>query len=84
MKINDLPLRFREKTSRGVVIPAHPLALDKNRKFDEKHQRALTRYYIDSGAGGVAVGFRVPGTPGDALRLCGPLSSREESRRQVR
>ena len=56
MKINDLPLQIREKTSRGVVIPAHPLALDKNRKFDESHQRALTRYYIDSGAGGVAVG----------------------------
>lgn len=40
----------------GTVIPAHPLALDRNRKLDEKHQRALTRYYVDAGAGGVAVG----------------------------
>ncbi|GIP32724.1 dihydrodipicolinate synthase family protein [Paenibacillus sp. J2TS4] len=40
----------------GLAIPAHPLALDENRKFDERRQRALTRYYIASGAGGVAVG----------------------------
>jgi len=40
----------------GLVIPAHPLALTKDRKLDEKHQRALTRYYIDAGAGGIAVG----------------------------
>ncbi|MBM7565797.1 dihydrodipicolinate synthase family protein [Paenibacillus sacheonensis] len=40
----------------GLVIPAHPLALDERRQLDEKHQRALTRYYIASGAGGVAVG----------------------------
>ena len=40
----------------GTVIPAHPLALDSDRKLDERHQRALTRYYIDAGAGGIAVG----------------------------
>lgn len=40
----------------GVVIPAHPLALDNQRKFDEKYQRALTRYYCAAGAGGLAVG----------------------------
>jgi hypothetical protein len=40
----------------GTVIPAHPLALDEARQFDEKRQRGLTRYYIASGAGGVAVG----------------------------
>lgn len=40
----------------GVVIPAHPLALDANRKLDETSQRALTRYYLASGAGGLAVG----------------------------
>ncbi len=39
----------------GQVIPAHPLALDRNRKLDEHHQRALTRYYVASDAGGVAV-----------------------------
>ncbi|WP_228002812.1 dihydrodipicolinate synthase family protein [Nocardia australiensis] len=40
----------------GTVIPAHPLALDADRRFDERRQRALTRYYIDAGVGGVAVG----------------------------
>jgi hypothetical protein len=40
----------------GVVIPAHPLALDANRKLDTRRQRALTRYYLDAGAGGLAVG----------------------------
>jgi dihydrodipicolinate synthase/N-acetylneuraminate lyase len=38
------------------VIPAHPLALDRNRRLDERRQRALTRYYLDAGAGGLAVG----------------------------
>ena len=40
----------------GLVIPAHPLALTVDRKLDERRQRALTRYYLDSGAGGLAVG----------------------------
>lgn len=40
----------------GTVIPAHPLALRDDGSFDEKHQRALTRYYVAAGAGGVAVG----------------------------
>src|SRR5262245_38995171 len=40
----------------GVVIPAHPLALDAERKLDVRRQRALTRYYLDAGAGGLAVG----------------------------
>jgi len=40
----------------GTVIPAHPLALDASRALDITHQRALTRYYIDAGAGGLAVG----------------------------
>jgi dihydrodipicolinate synthase/N-acetylneuraminate lyase len=40
----------------GTVIPAHPLALTRDHAIDEPHQRALTRYYIDAGAGGVAVG----------------------------
>ncbi|MFE9957135.1 dihydrodipicolinate synthase family protein [Micromonospora sp. NPDC005299] len=41
---------------RGCAIPAHPLALDADRKLDECRQRALTRYYLASGAGGIAVG----------------------------
>lgn len=40
----------------GLVIPAHPLALTRERKFDERRQRALTRYYHAAGAGGLAVG----------------------------
>jgi dihydrodipicolinate synthase/N-acetylneuraminate lyase len=39
-----------------VVIPAHPLALTSRRRLDERRQRALTRYYVDAGAGGIAVG----------------------------
>ena len=41
---------------RGTVIPAHPLALDAQRRLDARRQRALTRYYVDAGAGGLAVG----------------------------
>ena len=40
----------------GRVIPAHPLALDSDRRLDPRRQRALTRYYLDAGAGGLAVG----------------------------
>jgi dihydrodipicolinate synthase/N-acetylneuraminate lyase len=40
----------------GQVIPAHPLALDRGRRLDAERQRALTRYYIEAGAGGLAVG----------------------------
>ncbi|MGV8969176.1 MAG: dihydrodipicolinate synthase family protein [Microbacteriaceae bacterium] len=40
----------------GAVIPAHPLALDENRTLDRTRQRALSRYYIDAGVGGIAVG----------------------------
>jgi hypothetical protein len=54
--MNLLPETIKEYLLKGTVIPAHPLALDTNRKLDEKYQRALTRYYIDAGAGGVAVG----------------------------
>jgi len=45
--------------SRGAVIPAHPLALTPARKLDEQHQRALTRYYLDAGVGGLAVGVHI-------------------------
>ncbi|WP_422026605.1 dihydrodipicolinate synthase family protein [Roseovarius sp.] len=40
----------------GTAIPAHPLALDARRTLDERRQRALSRYYVDAGAGGLAVG----------------------------
>lgn len=45
----------RANLRQGVVIPAHPLALTAGRKLDERRQRALTRYYLDAGAGGLAV-----------------------------
>ncbi len=41
---------------RGAVIPASPLALNANRKLDERRQRALWRYYLAAGSGGLAVG----------------------------
>jgi dihydrodipicolinate synthase/N-acetylneuraminate lyase len=47
---------MREALRKGVVIPAHPLALTVDRKLDERRQVALTRYYCDAGAGGIAVG----------------------------
>jgi dihydrodipicolinate synthase/N-acetylneuraminate lyase len=47
---------WRARLREGVVIPAHPLALTKERTLDEKRQSALTRYYLDAGAGGIAVG----------------------------
>ena len=47
---------WRSQLRQGVAIPAHPLALTKNRKLDERRQRALTRYYIAAGVGGLAIG----------------------------
>jgi dihydrodipicolinate synthase/N-acetylneuraminate lyase len=47
---------WRKRLREGVVIPAHPLALTSARSIDERRQRALTRYYLDAGAGGIAVG----------------------------
>lgn len=46
----------RELLQTGTVIPAHPLALTSARTLDERRQRALTRYYVDAGSGGIAVG----------------------------
>src|SRR4051812_12210525 len=53
---SDLPQDVLSLLAQGAVIPAHPLALDAQRRFDRRRQRALTRYYIDAGAGGLAVG----------------------------
>ena len=47
---------LRTEFLRGLVIPAHPLALTEQRRLDERRQAGLTRYYCDSGAGGIAVG----------------------------
>ena len=47
---------LRERLFEGLAIPAHPLALDASRRLDRRRQRALSRYYLDAGAGGLAVG----------------------------
>lgn len=56
MKITDLDKDLLSKFREGAVIPATPLALNENKEIDEKHQKALVRYYIDSGVGGIAIG----------------------------
>ncbi len=56
MRIDDLPPASLALLRKGTVIPAHLLALDADRRLDPRRQRALTRYYLDAGAGGVAVG----------------------------
>lgn len=56
MKIADIEKSILEKFRKGTVIPAMPLALTAERKFDRLSQQALTRYYMDAGAGGIAVG----------------------------
>ncbi len=75
----------RAKLRTGLVIPAHPLALTAERKLDERHQRALTRYYLAAGAGGIAVGvhttqfaIREPGV--GLLRPVLELAAEEVSR----
>ena len=56
MHHSTMKSEVRRVIADGTVIPAHPLALDASRALDTIHQRALTRYYIDAGAGGLAVG----------------------------
>src|ERR687891_1528958 len=56
MHRSQLPSEIAALLRRGTVIPAHPLALNARRKLDERRQRALARYYLDAGSGGLAVG----------------------------
>src|SRR5690349_19610045 len=56
LRWTDWPADVLAALRRGAVIPAHPLALDAQRKLDPRRQRALSRYYLDAGAGGLAVG----------------------------
>lgn len=55
MNADTLPGEVLKKLYEGVAIPALPLALNSRRKLDERRQRALLRYYLDAGAGGIAV-----------------------------
>lgn len=76
---------FRPALQRGLVIPACPLALTRARKLDERRQRALFRYYLAAGAGGLAVGvhttqfaIRKPGV--DLFRPVLELAAEEAAR----
>jgi Dihydrodipicolinate synthetase family len=71
-RATDLPDEIRDTLQRGTVIPAHPLALGPDRRLDIEHQRALTRYYVDAGAGGIAVGVH---TTQFAIRQAGLYES---------
>jgi Dihydrodipicolinate synthetase family len=53
---NELPVEVLKALREGGVFPAHPLALNAKRELDARRQRALSRYYIDAGASGLAVG----------------------------
>lgn len=70
------PGAWRSRLRAGCATPAHPLALTADRRLDERRQRALSRYYLDAGAGGLAVGvhttqfaIRGAGLYGPVLRL---------------
>jgi dihydrodipicolinate synthase/N-acetylneuraminate lyase len=56
MASSNLPPPVAQALRRGVVLPALPLALTAQRRLDERRQRALCRYYLAAGAGGLAVG----------------------------
>jgi dihydrodipicolinate synthase/N-acetylneuraminate lyase len=55
MAASDADSTLRCALLGGLAIPAHPLALTESRRLDERRQAALTRYYCDAGAGGIAV-----------------------------
>ena len=81
------PAALRAALLKGLVIPAHPLALTKERRLDERRQVALTRYYADSGAGGIAVGvhstqfaIRTAGLFEPVLRLAAETAAEAERR----
>lgn len=89
MAPSTLPRPVLDLIRRGTVIPATPLALNSRRQFDERRQRALLRYYIDAGAGGVAVGMhftqfeiRAPGVDlfEPVLRVCAEEIDRHAAR----
>lgn len=56
MHWNDIPKESLAVLRRGAAIPAHLLALDDEGQLDARRQRAMTRYYLDAGAGGIAIG----------------------------
>lgn len=84
--------KIHQALKNGTVIPAHPLALDARRRLDERRQRALSRYYIAAGSGGLAVGvhttqfaIREPGIGllGPVLRLASEEMDRADRTRSI-
>ncbi|MDE0703236.1 MAG: dihydrodipicolinate synthase family protein [Rhodospirillaceae bacterium] len=80
--VADIPEAALARFRKGTAIPAHPLALTAARALDETRQRALSRYYIDAGAGGLAVGvhttqfaIREAGLYEPVLRLAGETAA---------
>jgi dihydrodipicolinate synthase/N-acetylneuraminate lyase len=89
LRSSDLPAAVLDLLRRGAVVPAHPLALDAARGLDVRRQRALGRYYLDAGAGGLAVGvhatqfaIREAGLYAPVLELAAQ-TAREWARRPV-
>lgn len=87
---SQIPVEVLAILRRGAVIPAHPLALTADRKLDVPRQRALTRYYIDAGSGGLAVGvhttqfaIRDVGLYEPVLRLAAETAEQWTDRRLV-
>ncbi|MGH6915351.1 MAG: dihydrodipicolinate synthase family protein, partial [Geminicoccales bacterium] len=56
MHHSELPIEVLKALRGGGVFPAHPLALNARRELDVRRQKALSRYYVDAGASGLAVG----------------------------
>lgn len=88
---SDIPEPVLQVLRAGAVIPAHPLALDEARQFDPKRMSALTRYYVDAGSGGLAVGvhttqfaIREVGLYEPVLKLCAETASAWTDRPLVR
>ena len=86
MAASEVVSALRAALLEGQVIPAHPLALTATRQLDERRQVALTRYYCDAGAGGVAVGVhttqfavRSAGLLEPVLRLAGAVVREREA-----
>jgi hypothetical protein len=75
----DLPEGVLGALRNGAVIPAHPLALDRTRALDDRRQRALSRYYVDAGVSGLAVGVH---TTQFAIREKGAIRSRRRFTRR--
>ena len=88
---SDIPADILKLLRKGTIIPAHPLALNAQRQFDPARMSALSRYYVDAGAGGLAVGvhttqfaIREVGLYEPVLKLCADTAAAWTDRPLVR